>query len=133
MGTRADFYVNDGPQAEWLGSIAWDGYPDGIPDVILNAEDEAGFRSAVAGFIAGREDGTTPQMGWPWPWNDSGTTDCCYAFKNGEVMRGRWGTLYRDPEADDPSEVIGGNFPDMSDRKAMTMGKRSGVIVLGSP
>lgn len=30
MGTIADFYVGRGPKAEWIGSIAWDGYPDGI-------------------------------------------------------------------------------------------------------
>ncbi len=28
MGTRADFYVGLGEQAEWLGSVAWDGNPD---------------------------------------------------------------------------------------------------------
>lgn len=32
MGTRADFYVGVGEQAEWLGSIAWDGNPEGIKD-----------------------------------------------------------------------------------------------------
>jgi hypothetical protein len=30
MGTRADFYVGRGETAEYLGSIAWDGYPDGL-------------------------------------------------------------------------------------------------------
>jgi len=30
MGTRADFYVGIGPEAEWVGSIAYDGYPDGV-------------------------------------------------------------------------------------------------------
>lgn len=30
MGTRADFYKNIEPEKmEWLGSIAWDGYPKG--------------------------------------------------------------------------------------------------------
>ena len=27
MGTRADFYVGRGDAAEWIGSIAYDGYP----------------------------------------------------------------------------------------------------------
>ena len=40
MGTRADFYVGKGKDSEWLGSIAWDWYPDGIPDNILDAESE---------------------------------------------------------------------------------------------
>jgi hypothetical protein len=29
MGTRADFYVGRGKDAEWLGSVAFDGYPSG--------------------------------------------------------------------------------------------------------
>ena len=26
MGTRADFYIGSGKDAEWLGSVAFDGY-----------------------------------------------------------------------------------------------------------
>ena len=26
MGSRADFYIGEGTEAEWLGSVAWDGY-----------------------------------------------------------------------------------------------------------
>lgn len=42
MGTRADFYVGRGESAEWLGSIAWDGYPSGIDyqDVLRPADEE---------------------------------------------------------------------------------------------
>ena len=40
MGTRADFYIGRGATAEWIGSIAWDGYPDGIPAPILEATDD---------------------------------------------------------------------------------------------
>ncbi len=29
MGTRADFYTGRGQTAQWLGSIAWGGYPVG--------------------------------------------------------------------------------------------------------
>lgn len=32
MSTRADFYVGRGAEAEWIGSISWDGYPDGVDD-----------------------------------------------------------------------------------------------------
>lgn len=34
MGTRADFYVGTGANAEWLGSIAYDGHPDTIYKVL---------------------------------------------------------------------------------------------------
>ena len=69
MGTRADFYVGRGQKAEWLGSIAWDGYPDGLSDIpVLSAQTEVAFRAAVRDMLASRKDGTTPEMGWPWPW-----------------------------------------------------------------
>lgn len=137
MGTRADFYVGRGEQAEWLGSIAWDGYPDGIEDKILSATDEAVYREHVHGFIASREDGTKPEQGWPWPWEDSRTTDYTYAFDG----RGVWGSCFghewflaSHPEPEDNRE--GGKtaiFPDMTGRKNVTFGKRSGVLVFQVP
>jgi hypothetical protein len=76
MGTRADFYAGRGKDAEWLGSIAWDGQD--IPDEIRYAHDEVMFRREVAEFLSGRDDSTVPEKGWPWPWNTSATTDCSY-------------------------------------------------------
>lgn len=37
MGTRADFYVKRTDHLLWLGSIAWDGYPDGIDESVIGA------------------------------------------------------------------------------------------------
>ena len=91
MGTRADFYVGRGEQAEWLGSIGWDGYPSGIPDTVLNAHHEAAYRAAVAAFFATRDDVTLPEQGWPWPWNDSRITDYAYAFDEGGVYYSYFG------------------------------------------
>lgn len=117
MGTRADFYVGTGDKAEWLGSIAWDGYEwaeDESCD-LAKAETEQGFREAVAQILSGREDATTPDMGWPWPWNDSGTTDYAYFFVDGKTQ---W---------DDRDD-----WPDMANRKNVTFGKRSGILVFGA-
>lgn len=108
MGTRADFYVGRGRNAEWLGSIANDGYPEppGLKEScpmsckhspahhgmgrtgdwglrILGATNEADFREAVNQFIGRRKDGTGPAQGWPWPWDDSRLTDYVYAWDNG--------------------------------------------------
>lgn len=153
MGTRADFYAGRGQNAEWLGSIAWDGDWDGIPDEILYAHDEAMFRREVAVFLASRDDGTVPADGWPWPWNTSSTTDCSYWFFDGkcwdaheeyapvgaryapfDAARPEW-----DGEEDEDAfymrwlsnqPVV--DYPDMNDKKHVTLGKRSGVLVFGS-
>lgn len=136
MGTRADFYIGRGQQAEWLGSIAWDGYPDGLRDTaILTSKTEEGFREAVAEELARRDDGTTPVDGWPWPWANSLTTDYSYAF-DGDVYACCFGhRWYRanDPALnDDETEDKEAVFPDMTARQRVTMGKRSGVIVIQS-
>lgn len=155
MGTRADFYVGRGLSAEWLGSIAWDGYPDGIPDQIRRATDEAVFRAEVAAFLQREESATKPEDGWPWPWEDSRTTDYAYAFDSGEVFASCFGHPWfnaargeppepPEPGDDDDSLVVGElltagthpavakvEFPDMSARRRVTFGKRSGLIVIG--
>lgn len=148
MGTRADFYAGRGADAEWLGSIAWDGTE--IPDEILYAHDEAMFRREVAEFLAGRDDGTKPKDGWPWPWNTSATTDCSYWFFEGKCwdVQGKYddtGAVYAPfdkdrPEWDgeqDEKEFYAGwlgdkpavAFPDMSPKKRVTFGPRSGVVL----
>ncbi len=137
MGTRADFYVGRGKEAEWLGSIAWDGYPEGLDAPhLLAATAEPHYRHEVERFLAKRNDATLPTDGWPWPWDDSNTTDYAYAFDDGKV----WAWSHRwflakdhapDPEDDDVAESA--VFPDMSDRRNVTLGKRSGIILLGGP
>lgn len=136
MGTRADFYIGRGEQAEWLGSIAWDGYPDGIDKPVLEATTPEGFRNALVNFAAARDDWTAPEQGWPWPWDNSGTTDYAYALDEGKVWASGFGGTWFDanePETDtednhaDKSAI----FPDMSARKATTFGKRSGIILIG--
>lgn len=133
MGTRADFYVGRGQDAEWIGSIAWDGYPEGIPDEIKEPRDEKEYRVSVGLFISGRDDGTLPEMGWPWPWQTSHTTDYAYAFDAGVVYASNFGYGWyedmSDFEAKAPEEKIC-EFPDMSDKQKVTLGKRSGVFVL---
>jgi hypothetical protein len=144
MGTRADVYLGRGEQAEWLGSIAWDGDPDGVQAAhrtygehgraMLRATDEKAFREAVKAFLAAREDDATlPEMGWPWPWENSRTTDFAYAFDGGKVWASCFGYAWFDPllpmpESDGPKSAV---FPDMTHRQKVTMGPRSGLIVLG--
>jgi hypothetical protein len=116
MGTRADFYVGSGAEAEWLGSVAWDGYQwaeDGSTEGISTEE---GFRAFVEEILSSRRDATRPEDGWPWPWDDSGMTDYVYAFEDCEVKWEQWSKR---------------GWPDMRDRKKVTFGKRSGVTLVG--
>jgi len=86
MGTRADWYIGRGDKAEWLGSTAWDGNPGSIEEGgFLGSKTADDFRAAVNKFLASRDDGTVPSQGWPWPWEDSGTTDYSYALDDGVV------------------------------------------------
>ena len=130
MGTRADFYVGRGDDMQWIGSIAWDGYPDGIKSEILTTANEDEFRAEVLAFIASRDDGTKPEMGWPWPWNTSSTTDYAYAFDGGEVFASCFGSPWWLAANEQPEEGEGSapNFPDMQSIKRTDYGDRSGVI-----
>lgn len=140
MGTRADFYVGRGESAEWLGSIAWDGYPSGLPVDIVRPADAAPmtedeYRRSVGTFFAEREDATLPEHGWPWPWENSHTTDYSYAFDDGRVWASCYGHAWFDPTKEEPDHDDGKPtvFPDMTNRKNVTWGKRSGVMVFTVP
>lgn len=140
MGTRADFYVGKGKDAEWLGSIALDG--NEIAGYIRAAKTEANYRKAVEVFLSKRDDATFPKDGWPWPWNDSGTTDCSYWFFDGQAWGAHFDDVYVpcsaqvDDEGEYAPEVLASaekiEFPDMSARKNVTLGKRSGVLIFGA-
>ena len=137
MGTRADFYVGRDKQAEWLGSIAWDGYPQGIDRDVLLAETEPQFRSLVDAFFDGRDDVTQPDRGWPWPWDDSQTTDFAYAFDGGRVWASCFGCEWFDPKVEDVDyDALADKaavFPNMKARQNIRWDKGSGLIVVSVP
>lgn len=151
MGTRADFYVGRGVNAEWLGSVAYDGCPGGLGvsaeksagerkatnDILLESATESEWRGRVADILAKRDDATLPKDGWPWPWEDSRTTDYAYALDGGKVWASCFGGEWFDPliepseeECDGPTRKVA-VFPDMTSRQKVTLGARSGVIVFG--
>lgn len=140
MGTRADFYVGQGKNAEWLGSIAWDGYPTGEPREVIKATSEQQFRNEVAALLASTDHGTRPEQGWPWPWETSHTTDYAYAFVDGRVMASNFGYEWFDPRVERSEEDIDNAkrlpddaFPNMLSRQVVTFGARSGMLVLWIP
>ncbi len=135
MGTRADYYVGRGENATWLGSMAWDGYPSAIDMAILEATSEDVYRELVREYINNRDDGTLPEHGWPWPWNDSRTTDFAYTLDEGQVWASRFGGPWQKAtEWDDKdSEEKSAEFPDMSQLKNMQYGRKSGLITIRGP
>src|SRR5690606_34786995 len=117
MGTRADFWIGYGADAEWLGSVAWDGYEwDEDPSCpVMTAKTADEFREAVRALLEPRTDATYPEQGWPWPWNDSALTDYAYVFHNGKVHS-------RDHE---------GEWRDMSAQANVQIGgERSGIFLI---
>lgn len=131
MGTRADFYVGTGITAEWLGSIAFDGYridemkksdasssaDCGACWAIKAATSENDYREAVTSLLKLNDDATLPRDGWPWPWETSRLTDYVYAFADGKTK-----TFTGD-------EKRMGPWPNMKDQQNVTLGPRSGVMV----
>jgi hypothetical protein len=49
-------------------------------------------------------DATRPEDGWPWPWEDSRTTDYAYAFDNGKVWASCFGYAWFDPLEEEPED-----------------------------
>jgi len=119
--------------------VAWDGHPETIltKHELATATTREQFEALVDKRLAHRDDGTRPEQGWPWPWEDSRTTDFSYAFDDGQVFTACFGyewmtvTEALDPERD---RAVAGKtsciFPDMTARKNVTYGPRSGVMIL---
>ena len=143
MGTRADFYVG----AEWLGSLGFDGYrihemdeahatkgeDNGYCWKIKTATNEADYRQAVTDLLGINDDATLPAQGWPWPWEDSRTTDRAYIFDGSETKCYAWGKaiILGDDEAEGPEPEAG--WPNMSSIQNVTVGPtRSGTILISS-
>jgi hypothetical protein len=134
LGTRADFYIGRGKTAEWLGSIGWDGYPDGVPKILLTAKTERQFRRRVKKIACENDDFTQPERGWPWPWDDSNITDYAYAFDEGQVwytgMKG-WHPAQSGPDTAEYEGSYTLEFPNMAARRNLRLDSGSGLIIIG--
>lgn len=144
MGTRADFYIRTQSGLEWQGSVAMDGYD--VEEIkpehaernarnkscldVREARTEEQFRASLLSYFSHRNDVTLPGQGWPWPWEDSTTTDRAYVFGDGRVTCYAWGLEII--EGDDEGPEPAGGWPNMKAVQNVTLGPRSGVIVIGS-
>lgn len=91
MGTRAQFFIGNPEDVEtrqWLGCVAWDGYPDGdIGRLLSGCGSPAVFVDGVNAIKASRRDFCDPaKHDFPFPWKDDlFLTDFTYAFIDGRV------------------------------------------------
>ena len=73
-------------KVEWKGSIAGDGDPEPyIEDGLFADATDVAWRERVAAFLKTRDDATNVADGWPWPVDDSNTTDWAYTLDDGKV------------------------------------------------
>lgn len=56
------------------------------------------FLAAAMWIIDGRDDGTSAENGWPWPWADSSTSSWIYAFDDGELYVSKHGGPWHQPQ-----------------------------------
>lgn len=92
MGTRAQFFVgnpSDIVGRKFLGTVAFDGYPDGdCGDALMGVKDAETFEACVRHIASKRRDFSDPaERSFPFPWRDDlYLTDCTYAFFDGAVQ-----------------------------------------------
>ncbi len=144
MGTRADFYIKRENEIKWLGSVAWDGYDihemeelDSHTSAqnmscwkVKQAKTEEEFQLAVNNYFSLRDDARLAEDGWPWPWEDSNTTDRAYVFDKDKVRFFAWGDEYTgllNGDGDPVMEQPDFEWPDMKDIQNVTDG---GFIIL---
>lgn len=161
MGTRCDFYVMDKKnKLNWVGSYGWDGYPDGNPKgmKLHKVTTEEDYKKKVITFLEDSEGYITGRDGWPWPWDNSGTSDHYYFFYDGAVWcgdlyigEGEYTIKLKDfldnidefGDHDDCDEEVEKKaqemsfkdkykLPDMSKVKDVDLGRSSGVMILRS-
>lgn len=167
MGTRNDFYIGRDPETmEWLGSQAYDGYPSGVfedtgkegyitPAFVV---DEDTWRQEVNHYLSKSGSNTWPEEGWPWPWNDSNTTDYAYTYDDGQIFVSRFGSAwfpldeeeeanermetlyeemkgnydaYQEAKKERLAEYTPSRFPDMTNIKNVRRDGGSGIMLIG--
>lgn len=126
MGTRSDYYVGRGPNAEWIGSRQYDGHPTNIvTDLVpshLRSKTEHDWRESVAVMLADHDDSIAPGDGWPWPWETSLNTDYAYAFDGGEVWCSCFGSeWFRPGEEEADCRIKKAVFPVMKPRRMVAV------------
>lgn len=101
MGSKADFYIDNDGELEWVCSISEKGEPCNIPVTILTQLNEVMFKEYLDDYFSRKED-----RRWPWLWEDSKMTDYSYIMdcKLGKVI----GFCASEKIIFDPLKVVAG-------------------------
>jgi len=102
MGTKADFYILDGDNIQWLGSLHSGGHPESVPTDILIQVNRVMFEEMLFEHLE-TNDGVTDK--WPWMWSDSRLTDYSYFYHTG---KGKVLMSVAGSELVDPIEILQG-------------------------
>lgn len=92
MGIRADFYIGRGEEAEWRVSLAFEGSPEKVED-ILRSQSKTEFVNLA------RQKSWSRHSEWPWGWQTSHQTDYAYAWDDGQVWVSKFGRGWVPAEA----------------------------------
>ena len=140
MGTRGDYYIGIDSGAEYLGSVGYDAFPEDQPKSFHGKVTQEGFLAAVKSLLEGSSSGSKREIhGWPWPWKDSGTTDYAYAWHEGAVWVNSYGEGWYPLGAVIESKgypdlkPLPTDFPNMKSLQQVTLGPRSGLLVVREP
>jgi len=131
MGSKADFYLGRGVEAEWLGSIEWDGYPAGLPTTFRTAITLGDYRAEIDSILDTRPDAIKAVDGWPWKWDSSHGTNYSYAFDTDRVWACCYGSSWWLASLREPDHTTlkrkAASLPDMSLRAKMD--KPEGIFI----
>lgn len=94
MSTTADFYIGQGEEMEWIGSLAHEGFPTALPNRLRLARSENKYREEVTNLlhIIHPIYGIEQNHGWPWLYDTSLRTNYVYSFFDGSV---KWACSHR--------------------------------------
>jgi len=102
MSTKADFYILDGDNIKWLGSLYKGSDPESIPTDILIQVNRVMFEEMLFEHLEANN-GATDE--WPWMWSDSRVTDYSYFYHTG---RGKVLMSVSGSRLVDPIEILQG-------------------------
>ncbi|MEO1208843.1 MAG: hypothetical protein AAFX78_04795 [Cyanobacteria bacterium J06638_20] len=97
---------------------------------LVGVETQGRYREVVEEILSSVSHSTTPDQGWPWPWDDSSVTDYAYCWDGSRVVIASDDELEEDDEPE-PFPRIPFMLPNQSHRRNVALDERSGLVIFG--